>query len=73
MIDIIEKGKNSIEVLMHFVNKALNPTLRPEIKKYKMELDIQTQEFLQYLDKEVAERSIYYAKVAEANAAGLIP
>ncbi len=42
MIDIIEKGKNSIEVITHFVNKALNPTMRSEIKKYRMELDSDT-------------------------------
>ena len=58
---------------MHFVNKDLNPLLRPDIKKYRMDLDSNTQEFLVLLEKEVAARSDFYAKVAQASAAGLIP
>lgn len=43
MIDIVEKGKKEIELVMHFVNKQFNPTMSPVIKRYRMHLDHQTQ------------------------------
>jgi len=36
MIDVLERGKKEIEVVMHFVNKQCNPMMSPEIKKYRM-------------------------------------
>ena len=42
MIDIIEKGKKEIEVVMHFVNKNRNPMESPEIKRYWMNVDGET-------------------------------
>ena len=42
MIDIVERSKKEIEVIMHFVNKDLNPLLSPEIKRYRMNLDENT-------------------------------
>jgi hypothetical protein len=53
MIDILERGKKEIEVIMHFVNKQYNPIMSPEIKRYRMNLDEQTQEFLINLEKEI--------------------
>ena len=42
MIDIVEKGKREIEVIMHFVNKHFNPTMSPVIKRFRMTLDAKT-------------------------------
>jgi hypothetical protein len=53
MIDIVEKGKKEIELVMHFVNKQLNPTMSPVIKRYRMTLDYSTQLFLVNLQKEI--------------------
>jgi hypothetical protein len=39
MLDIVEKGKKEIELILHLVNKALNPLMSPEIKRYRMTLD----------------------------------
>jgi hypothetical protein len=39
MIDIVERGKKEIELVMHFVNKQYNPTMSPVIKRYRMTLD----------------------------------
>ncbi len=41
-IDIIEKGKREIEIIMHFVNKQYNPMMSPSIKRYRMALDQHT-------------------------------
>ena len=46
MIDIVEKGKKEIELVMHFVNKHFNPTMSPVIKRFRMTLDYSTQLFL---------------------------
>ncbi len=53
MIDIVERSKKEIEVIMHFVNKDCNPLLSPEIKRYRMNLDELTQEFLIIFESEV--------------------
>lgn len=42
MIDIVEKGKKEIELIMHFVNKHYNPLESPVIKRYRMSLDRNT-------------------------------
>jgi hypothetical protein len=42
MIDIVERGKKEIEVVMHFVNKQYNPTMSPTIKRFRMVLDENT-------------------------------
>ena len=39
MIDILERGKREIELVLHFVNKQFNPMLSPQIKRYRMQLD----------------------------------
>jgi len=39
MIDIVERGKKEIDLVMHFVNKLYNPTMSPVIKRYRMTLD----------------------------------
>lgn len=64
MIDIIERGKKEIEVILHFVNKSYSPTQSPVIKRYRMTLDETTQEFLVTLEKEVSISSSFYAKVS---------
>ena len=46
MIDIVEKSKNEIELVLHFVNKDYSPLKSPEIKRFVMNLDYNTQEFL---------------------------
>ncbi len=66
MIDILERGKKEIEVIMHFVNKQYNPIMSPEIKRYRMNLDEQTQEFLINLEKEIQINSQFYNKVSTA-------
>jgi hypothetical protein len=53
MIDIVEKGKKEIELILHFVNKNLNPLESPNIKRYRMNLDEDTQLFLINLEKEI--------------------
>ena len=67
MIDVVEKGKKEIEVIMHFVNKEFNPMMSPEIKRYRMNLDEQTQEFLVNLEKDIEVCSRFYNKVHNAN------
>ena len=66
MIDIIEKGKREIEVIMHFVNKQYNPTMSPTIKRYRMTLDLKTQAFLLDLQREISVTSHLVSKVANA-------
>jgi hypothetical protein len=39
MIDIVERSKKEIELVMHFVNKFYNPTMSPVIKRFRMTLD----------------------------------
>jgi hypothetical protein len=39
MIDITERGKKEIEIIMHFVNKNRNPMESPQIKRYRMNVD----------------------------------
>jgi hypothetical protein len=46
MLDIHERGRREIELVLHFVNKQYNPTLSPVIKRFRMTLDGQTQQFL---------------------------
>lgn len=46
MIDIVERGKKEIDLVMHFVNKFNNPTMSPVIKRYRMTLDQTSQDFL---------------------------
>jgi hypothetical protein len=67
MIDIVEKGKKEIELVMHFVNKHFNPTMSPVIKRYRMTLDYSTQLFLVNLQKEIQKSSHLVAKVANAH------
>lgn len=42
MIDVVERGKKEIEIIMHFVNKQYNPMIKPDIKRYRMNLDEDT-------------------------------
>lgn len=71
MIDIVERGKKEIEIIMHFVNKQYNPMMSPEIKRFRMNLDEISQEFLIRFEKEVEERSKFYAKVNSFNQSGI--
>jgi len=66
MIDIVEKGKKEIELIMHFVNKQLNPTMSPVIKRYRMTLDLKTKAFLMNLQREISINSHLVSKVANA-------
>ena len=63
MIDIVERSKKEIEVIMHFVNKRYDPMLSPEIKRYRMNLDEHTQEFLLLFESEVELKSQFYSMV----------
>jgi len=67
MIDIVERGKKEIELVMHFVNKQYNPTMSPVIKRYRMTLDQLTQDFLIALQREIATSNHLVAKVANAH------
>ena len=67
MIDIVERGKKEIEVVMHFVNKQYNPTMSPTIKRFRMILDQSTQDFLINLQREISSCSYLVNKVANAN------
>ena len=67
MIDIVERGKKEIEVVMHFVNKQYNPTMSPTIKRFRMVLDQNTQDFLINLQREISSCSHLVNKVANAN------
>jgi len=67
MIDILEKGKKEIELVMHFVNKQFNPTMSPVIKRYRMYLDNETQSFLVNLQREISTTSHLVSKVANAH------
>ena len=60
MIDIVERGKKEIEIILHFVNAKLNPYEKPVIKRYRMNVDAETQEFLQTLEEEVHKNSKYF-------------
>lgn len=67
MIDILERGKKEIEIIMHFVNKHFNPTMSPVIKRFRMTLDQTTQDFLINLQHEISQSSHLVSKVANAN------
>lgn len=45
---------------MHFVNKNRNPFESPEIKKYRMNVDGDTQLFLVTLEESIQRESEYY-------------
>jgi hypothetical protein len=66
MIDIVERGKKEIEVIMHFVNKQYNPMMSPVIKRYMMNIDTETQDFLMNLEREIQINSQFYTKVSSA-------
>ena len=66
MIDIVEKGKKEIEIIMHFVNKHYNPLLSPDIKRYRMNIDGDSQEFLVQLEREIQANSQFINKVSNA-------
>lgn len=68
MLDIVEKGKKEIELILHFVNKQCNPTLSPVIKRFRMTLDQSTHQFLIALSREIALNSHLVGKVANAYA-----
>ena len=63
MIDIVERSKKEIEVIMHFVNKQYDPLQSPEIKRYRMNLDEQTQQFLILFESEIEKNSQFYSMV----------
>ncbi len=67
MIDIVERGKKEIELVMHFVNKQYNPTMSPTIKRYRMSLDHNTQSFLMALQNELTKTAHLVSKVANAH------
>lgn len=60
MIDIVERGKKEIELILHFINKEYSPWKSPQIKKYIMPVDENTQEFLVMLEQEVMKSAEYY-------------
>ena len=63
MIDIVERSKHQFELFLHFVNKQYDPMLQPEIKRYVMNIDKDSQEFLVQLQREVEANSQFYSKV----------
>ncbi|CDW76654.1 UNKNOWN [Stylonychia lemnae] len=65
MIDVLERGKKEIEIIMHFVNKQYNPMMSPDIKRYRMNIDADTQQFLVSFQREVEKNSKFYLKVAQ--------
>ena len=67
LIDIVERGKRDIELVLHFVNKHFNPTMSPVIKRFRMTLDQETQKFLLELQQEIATSSHLVSKVANAH------
>ena len=66
MIDVVERGKRDVELVMHFVNKLYNPTMSPVIKRYRMTLDQSSQDFLLALQREISSTSHLVTKVANA-------
>lgn len=68
MIDIVEKGKKEIEIVMHFVNKQYNPMMSPVIKKYRMNLDENAQLFLVNLQREIEINNQFFKKVNDFKA-----
>ncbi len=66
MIDIVERGKKEVDLVMHFVNKQYNPTMSPVIKRYRMTLDQTSQDFLLALQREITVTSHLVSKVANA-------
>lgn len=73
MLDIVEKGKKEIELILHFVNKQQNPTMSPDIKRFRMVLDAVTQQFLVALSFEIAHHSHLVDKVHNAYASLSMP
>ena len=69
-IDVVSKGKSllmgggnpEMQLILHFVNKSLDPMGQPEIKRYVVLRadEPATKQFLALLDKESKERSKYY-------------
>jgi hypothetical protein len=66
MIDVVERGKKEVELVMHFVNQYYNPTMSPVIKRYRMTLDQTSQDFLVALQREITSTSHLVTKVANA-------
>jgi hypothetical protein len=73
MIDILEKGKREIELVLHFVNKHFSPTMSPVIKRFRMTLDPTTRRFLLQLQFQIAKSSHLVSKVANAHASFMAP
>jgi len=69
MIDVMEKNKSELQIVMHFVNKNRNPLEAPVIKKYWMSLDNETKVFLNTLQAQLLEESEYYQLLMKENEA----
>lgn len=49
-----------LELILHFVNKEMNPTGRPDLKKYVLKADEEGKRFLAQLQIAAKEKSKFY-------------
>ena len=69
MIDVQSKGmfKTTLTVILHFINKSLNPGTAPKIKTYSLSNDSvnykSQQEFLRQLEEQSMKVSAYYRRM----------
>ena len=53
-------GTAELELILHFVNKQMDPSGKPILKTYLLKSDEQTKSFLATLQAEAKERSTFY-------------
>jgi hypothetical protein len=61
-VDILNRSKTEIEVVIQFINADRNPGEMPMMKRYRVEVSKQTHTFLATLEKEGLENSSYFTK-----------
>ena len=67
-VDVVGKGHGilgsgpptELELILHFVNKELNPLGKPEVKKYMLRADDDSKKFLAQLQSLAKQKSKFY-------------
>lgn len=63
MIDVLASSKpEEIDLVLHFVNKDLDPKQLPTIKKFTLTNDVSTKEFLRKFENLASVASHFYKK-----------
>lgn len=63
MIDVLASQKaNEIDLVLHFVNKDMDPSKAPQIKRFTLVNDAQTKDFLRKFEDFARIASPFYQK-----------